>query len=192
MRRIFPAVLLALLLFGGCQKKSAVKTPVPPPVPAPAGAPAAVTVATPSTKPAPLEPAPLGKTISAPNSFELGEKNFVVGNYQQAAAEFEDFLSDNPKSKDRDQALFHLGLSRVLATDSNRDMRKAEAAFRQLVAEFPNSHYKTQAEFILGLQVQIEKLRSDVKERDDRIKKLSEELKVLREIDLQRRPSRPD
>ena len=76
--------------------------------------------------------------------------------------------------------------------DSNRDLRKAEAVFRQLIAEFPSSHYKSQAEFILGLQVQIDKLRSDVKERDDRIKKLSEELKVLKEIDLQRRPSRPE
>jgi TolA-binding protein len=134
----------------------------------------------------------MGKTISAPNSFELGEKYFKVGNYQQAITEFEQALSTDPKSKYRDQALLYLGLCHALAADSNRDLRKAEAVFRQLIAEFPSSHYKSQAEFILGLQVQIDKLRSDVKERDDRIKKLSEELKVLKEIDLQRRPSRPE
>ena len=44
---------------------------------------------------------------------------------------------------------------------------------------------------ILGLQGQIEKLRVDIKERDERIRRLSEELRKLKAIDMQRRPSRP-
>jgi methyl-accepting chemotaxis protein len=47
------------------------------------------------------------------------------------------------------------------------------------------------AELILGLQAQIEKLKSDVKERDDRIKRLSDELQKLKDIDMQHRPTRP-
>jgi TolA-binding protein len=117
--------------------------------------------------------------------------NFQEGKYRQAALSFEEFLSSNRESKDRAQALFHLGMSRALANDSSRDLRRAEDAFKRLVSEFPDSPYAKQAEFILGLQAQIEKLKSDAKERDDRIKRLSEELQKLKEIDMQRRPSRP-
>jgi len=53
------------------------------------------------------------------------------------------------------------------------------------------NQYKSQAEFILMLQAQIEALKSDVKKREMRIKQLSEELQKLKEIDMQRRPSRP-
>jgi len=194
MRRILPAIFLALLVSWGCQKKPAaiVATPAPIPAAEPAAAPPAVTPPVVPTMPAPLEPAPLPKTITSPSNLEIGQKNFIVGNYAQAAKAFEEFLRNNPKARERDQALFQLGLSRALAGDSAREMRQAEAAFRQLIAEFPNSPYRNQAEFILGMQVQIDKLRSDVKEREDRIKKLTEELQTLKEIDLQRRPSRPE
>jgi len=121
----------------------------------------------------------------------VGEANFQAGNYRQAVRFFEDFLNANPKSKNRDQALFHLGLSHALANDSSRDLRQTEVVLKRLITEFPSSPYKNQAEFILGLQAQIEKLRSDVKDREDKIKRLSEELQKLKEIDLQRRPSHP-
>jgi outer membrane protein assembly factor BamD (BamD/ComL family) len=117
--------------------------------------------------------------------------NFQAGNYRQAARFFEAFLSASPKSKNRDQALFHLGLCRTLANDSSRDLRQAEAAFKRLIAESPRSQYRHEAEFILGLEAQIEKLKSDAREREDKIKRLSEELQKLKEIDMQRRPSRP-
>jgi TolA-binding protein len=191
---LLTAAAIVLLLGWGCHKKASATAP-PLPVttePAADSAPSAVTprVPRPAT-PAPLESAPLPKTITAPSNLEVAEMNFKVGNYRQAAHSFEAFLSANPKSDSRDQALFHLGLSRALANDSSRDLRQAEAAFKRLIAEFPNSPYSSQAEFILGLQAQLEKLRSDVKERDDKIKRLSEELQKLKEIDLQRRPSQP-
>jgi outer membrane protein assembly factor BamD (BamD/ComL family) len=124
-----------------------------------------------------------------PNFFEMAELNFLSGDYKQASKAFETFLKTAPKSKDHDQALFHLGLSRALANDSSRDLRQAFIAFRRLIAEFPHSPYRGQAEFIIGLQGQIEKLRADVKERDEKIKKLGDELQTLKQIDLQRRPS---
>ena len=117
--------------------------------------------------------------------------NFRLGNYQKAIKAYEAYLSANPKSRSRDQALFHLGLARALAVDTSRDMRQADAAFKRLISEFPRSQYKDQAELILGLHVQFDKLKLDLKEREDRIKKLSEELQALKDIDLQRRPSRP-
>jgi tetratricopeptide (TPR) repeat protein len=187
------AFSLLLLVSWGCHKKAAVVVPPPsPPVAAEETAPSAVTprVPTPST-PAPLDPAPIPKTITAPSNLEVGEMNFHVGNYRQAARSFEAYLNSSPKSKSRDQALFYLGLSRILASDSSRDPHQAEVAFKRLITEFPTSPYRKEAEYILGLQAQIERLRSDVKERDDRIKRLSEELQKLKEIDLQRKPSRP-
>jgi len=178
-----------MLVSWGCHKKSVVITTTPT-----ATANAAPTAVIPPPivpKPAPLEPSPIPKTITAPSDLELCEMNFQVGKYQQTSKACEKYLSNNPKSKDSDRALFLLGLSSALATDSSRDPHVSEAALRRLVSEFPNSPYKNQAEFILGLWSQIERLRTDIKERDERIKKLSEELQVLKEIDLQRRPSRP-
>jgi len=187
MRRVLLILILSVPTFWGCHKKPAVVTP--PAQPAAKGiAPSAIT-------PPPtvsLEPVPLNKTIAAPASnLELAEMNFQLGNYQLAAKEFEAYLKNNPASKNRDRALYQLGLARVLASDSGRDMRQAQSIFRRLIAEFPRSTYKDQAELILGLQSQIDRLRDDVKDRDDKLKKLSEELQVLKDIDLQRRPSRP-
>jgi hypothetical protein len=195
MRRIFLLLSLMVLVSWGCiGKKAAVTAPTPATAPKPhetaEPAPSAV-IPPPTTAPAPLEPTPLPQTITSPSNLELGEMNFRLGNYPKAIKAFEAYLSANPNAKSRDQALFHLGLSRALAVDSSRDMRQADAAFKRLISEFPKSQYKDQAEFILGFQVQIDKLKLDLKEREDRIKKLSEELQALKDIDLQRRPSRP-
>ena len=185
--------LALLVLSWGClfRKSSSVTVPSPPPPTPPAeAAPAAVTPRI-GLPPAPLESAPIAKTITLPlSNLELGEMYFQVGNYPQAAKALDASVRD-PKAKDRDRALFLLGFSRALAGDNSRDLRHAEAHWKRLISEFPNSIYKGPAEFLLGLQAQIEKLRSDAKERDEKIKNLSEELQVLKDIDLQRRPSRP-
>jgi TolA-binding protein len=195
MKRILPLLSLALLMSWGCfLRKSSVPTPTPPtPAASPAkvAAPPAVTPPPIAPQPAPPESAPIAKTINPPSSLELGELNFQIGNYLQAIQAYDAYLRGNPKSKDSDKALFHLGLSRALANDQNRNLRRAEAAFRRLILEFPDSSYRDQAELILGLQSQIDKLHADVKDRDEKIRKLSEELQVLKEIDMQRRPSRP-
>ena len=41
-----------------------------------------------------------------------------------------------------------------------------------------------------SLKTQIERLRSDIRKRDEAVKELSEELNRLKQIDMQRRPSR--
>jgi len=186
--RLSSFVILLLLLSSGCHKKPAVPVPAPArtEVPPPAVTPPAVT----PSQPAALESAPLPKTISAPSSFDLGEMNFQLGKYSQAADLYEDFLQADSKSANRDIALFHLGLSLALGNESSRDLQQAEVAFKRLISEFPKSPHRSQAEFILRLQAQIADLKSDLKERDDRIKRLSEELQKLKEIDMQRRPSR--
>jgi tetratricopeptide (TPR) repeat protein len=188
-------ILFALLFSWGCHKKSQSAVPSPPESKTPPlvdSTPSAITPRVPTLpKPAPAEPISLPKSDIGLKDLELGEADFQAGKYQKAALSFEAFLSTNPKSENCDKALFYLGLSRALASDSGRNLRQTEAVFKQLISEFPNSPYRIPAEFVLGLQAQIEKLRSDVKERDEKVKKLSEELQKLKEIDMQRRPSRP-
>jgi tetratricopeptide (TPR) repeat protein len=191
--------ILALLLLasGACRKKSPVSAPaatqvklVPPPASVP---PAIISTAPVDPKTVPLKPEPIPKIVAppAPNHLALGEKSFQRGEYRQAIQSFESYLSVNPKAGKRDEALFYMGLSRLLAGNSPRDMRLAEVAFKRLIAEFPGNPYSNQAEYILRLQGQIERLRADVKERDDKVKQLSDELQKLKEIDMQRRPSLP-
>jgi lipopolysaccharide biosynthesis regulator YciM len=78
-----------------------------------------------------------------------------------------------------------------LMDHSGRNARRAEDALKRLVTEFHKSPYADAAEYILGLLTQIDGMRSDNKEKEARIKQLSEELQKLKDIDMQRRPSRP-
>jgi outer membrane protein assembly factor BamD (BamD/ComL family) len=173
-----------------------VPAPVPPKTPESAkieSAPEPITI--PAIQPSTTEipkTEPLPKPITPTSSFDLGEMSFRSGNYAKAAKYYESFLTAFPKSKDRDLALYHMGLAHALAADSSRDLRQTEAIFKRLISEFPKSPYKSEAEFILGLQSQIEKLKLEMKDRDEKVKRLSEELQKLKDIDLQRRPSKTE
>ena len=188
------ALAFLLLPFSGCRKKVAVPEAVPaenpakPPVEA---APPAITPPIPEPSvPAPVEPVIAPIVAAPPNSLDLGDASFQARNYVKAARYYDDYLRTHPKSANRDGVLFRLGLS--LAMDSSgRNMRRVEEVLKRLVAEFPSGPYKGPAEFILGLQSQVESMKEDIKEKEARIKLLSEELQKLKEIDLQRRPARP-
>lgn len=183
-------MLLALFL-SGCHKKPPVEPPAPPEASAApvetVPPPSAITPGVPeSPEAAPAPP----NTTAASSSLDLGEADFRAGNYGKAALYFDAFVSINPESERRDRALFLMGLSYALAADSEQNRRQSEAAFKQLITEFPDSPYRPQAEYILDLRKQIETLKADAKERSETVKELSDELKKLKEIDLQRRPSR--
>jgi tetratricopeptide (TPR) repeat protein len=193
IRNILLILILTMLVSWGCRKKPLTIVLPPDTEPTPPAEEPAPEAVTPLIihHSADLEPSPIAKTITAPSNLELGEMNFQIGHYPQAAKAYEAFLKSNPRSEDCDLALFHLGLSRALAKDSGRNMRQFETSLRRIISEYPKSPFRDQAEFILGLHSQAEKLRSDVKDRDDKIRKLSEELQALKDIDLQRRSSRP-
>jgi hypothetical protein len=196
LRYILPFILLLLLISMamGCRKK------ISPPVSSPKqtsentpaeSAPQAITPAIAPLKPEPAEPSPAPKTAAAPSSLDLGEASFRDGDYINAARFLEDYLKTGSVTENRDAALFYLGLSRALSNNPNRNMRRAEEVLKRLIAECPSSPFKAPAEFILELQAQVENLQVDLKEKEAKIKQLSEELQKLKEIDMQRRPSRP-
>ncbi len=195
---IIASMLLVFLMSWGCRKKAPVVVPLP--APTETNPPSTPPTTPPEIQPAPHklppepispQPTPLPIVVPDPSGLDLGEMNFQLGDYAKAAQFFEDYLKANPNLRDRDKALFHMGLSYALSGNSSKNRLQAEAALKRLITEFPNSQYKSQAEFILMLQAQIEALKSDVKKREMRIKQLSEELQKLKEIDMQRRPSRP-
>ncbi len=184
-------ILLVLSISWGCKKKPSVEPPVPEEAASMDPVPSAITPNVPdSSNTAPPDPAPPVNASAAFNSLNLGEADFYAGKYQQAALSFESFLEADPESDRRDQALFLLALSRALADSSYRSQRQSEAALKQLISEFPDSPYRKQAEYILALKAQIERLQSGIRKRDEAVKELSEELKRLKQIDMQRRPSR--
>ncbi len=130
--------------------------------------------------------------IPAPlSTFQRGEKLFEDKKYSAAARVYEEYLR-RPDPKNHCTALFHLGISRILGGGgSPQGALEAEVAFKSVLTTFPNCPHRPEAEMILGLKAQIDRLKDDAKERDERIRQLTEELQKLKEIDLQRKPSRP-
>ena len=141
----------------------------------------------------------------APTRLELANNNYEAGRYSEAALAYQAYLDENPKAADRDQMLFKLGIAYALAGNTPLDLTKAQTQLRTLVIEYPRSRYKPEAEYILSLQADVEKLRLEardrderirardgmIRERDEKIRRLTQELERLKKIDLERRPSRP-
>jgi len=178
----------------GCSKKA--PAPAPTPIPAVAKQPKVILppAITPSADPASNStdaPAPLFKANEEPNRLELGLASFYAGDYGSAVQFFEDYVKVCPNSARCDFALLHLFLSRRLLDNSGRSARRAEEVLKRLVSEHPNSPYRDFAELVLALQAQAEGLRSDNKEKEAKIKQLTDELQKLKEIDMRRRPSKP-
>jgi TolA-binding protein len=192
--RMFYLRLMIILLPGlaaaGCGKNVAPAAPDPPAPVEFVAAPSAITPPEPRVAAEPAEE-PRPEAAAPPGFFVEAERNFEAGNYRQAAQAFEKFLNAFPKAADRDRALFHYGFSLALS-GNDKDLIQTEAAFRRLIAEFPKSPYRRQAEWILDLKTRAERLQADVKDRDERIRQLSDELRKLKSIDLDRRPSRPE
>jgi hypothetical protein len=210
-----PASLILIgLLLAGCHR--------PPPK-----------VAVPAAKPPAAAP--------APSLFQIGDNHFEAGKYHDAALAYEGYLRENPDGKDCDTALFRLALSYGLDQEAPEGYSKAQKQLILLVTQFPRSEYKPQAQYMLALQGDIERLKVDLRERqsqvpdrieppaekaapveetdkaqrqkeralirqkdkviqdqekeiqeqDELIRKLNEELERMKQIDLQRRPSRP-
>jgi outer membrane protein assembly factor BamD (BamD/ComL family) len=122
--------------------------------------------------------------------FQRAESYFEIGDYDNAIRAFDEYLK-KPEPRNEAAVLFHLGLSRILSDGSPREMRLAESEFRKLVSKYPKSPYGVQASYILELQGQIERMKSEAKEREDKINQLTDELQKLKDIDMQRRPTRP-
>ncbi len=194
--RLLIVILMGFsLALGACHKKPRVATAPAAPPPAPTPAPP------PDPKPLP----PLEPNAPPVDYFQQGEEYFESGDYARAVEAYEKFLTGNTVDKNQDRALFHLAISYALPGTPPHDIQKGMTVLKQLVTLFPESPLKPQAQFVLDLQGEIEKLRTDgkekeerikdrnerIREQDERIKRLTSELEKLKKIDMERRPSRP-
>ncbi len=183
------SVAAVLLLVGACHKAPARPvTPVPPaPQPAPATPPPVPVPITwpelplpPSRLPAPPEP-------PIPKDFRDGETYFQNGKYPDAARCYEKYIREDPTTQYKDAAMFKLGVIYSLACSSGDCRSRSQEQFKRLVSRFPQSPYSAEARFILSLLVDIEKMKDEAKSRDEKVKKLTDELEKLKSIDLRRR-----
>ena len=175
-------VLCLALMPWSCQRKPIAAVPPPPPKPVPVAA--AVPVPTPI-------PNSIPSLTPSPSYFDIGEKYFADHDYAKAAQAYEAYLSKDSTSPNRDVALFRLALSHALPEGRSRDLPQAMKLLAQFLDRFPQSPLRPQAELLLGLQRDVDRLRADVGKRDERIRDLSAELEELKKIDMQKRPTRP-
>lgn len=130
-------------------------------------------------------------TPSSSSEYKAGERFFDGGEYGKAAEAYEQYVNTNAPAPNQDRALFRLGLTYSFADSPVKESQKAVRALRRLVSTFPESIYRREAELILALQTASERLRSDVREKDERIKTLNAELERLKRMDMRRPPPRP-
>jgi tetratricopeptide (TPR) repeat protein len=122
---------------------------------------------------------------------DVGMIHFRQGEYLEAIEDYKAYLEDNPRDDLKDATLYYLGLSYALSPGSDRNLAGAKSSMNQILKEFPESDYKSEAELILNLVAELEQRNMDVNEQEARIQKIQDELDRLKEIDLKRRPSRP-
>ena len=133
---------------------------------------------------------------------------FERADFGQAVVAYENYLRGTPDPRDHDKVLFRLALAYAMPGHPSYNPARSTELLNQLIGLFPQSLLKPQAEYILRLQsdsenlksiqgsnqtlqADLEKTKAALKERDERIKLLREELDRLKKIDLERRPTRP-
>jgi hypothetical protein len=159
-KRLATVELCLLLIVAACSKRVAVSPPPRPPLPAPTPA-----------------------SIVALNE---ADRAFAAKEYDDASRGYEDYVRLTPAQDQQDQALFRLGMAYTLKK-AGPDWPRAQAIWKRLITEFPNSPLKPPAELILSLYSEVGQASADMKVRDDRIRQLSTELDRLKKIDADRR-----
>jgi outer membrane protein assembly factor BamD (BamD/ComL family) len=106
-----------------------------------------------------------------------GQELFEAGDFSRAADAYETYLAAEPRGEQADLALFRLAMIRLLPDPAVQDWNEARERFEQLVATFPASPWSTQAEVVLHLQREVERLYH--------------QLEGLKRIDLEGAPPPP-
>ncbi len=195
-KRITPALIGLLLMAGACHKRPKANAPTPP-----LFAHTIIVSSPPPTLPLPrrlnIQPVPVSQPL---NAYQLAVRNLRDGKYDGAAQALEEYLKD-ADLKNRESAIFYLALSRcfmALNSGSARDMRTAKDELDSLLASYPEGQYKAAADIIRRLLDRLanerseqSRLQKDMKEKDDQIQQLKDELQKLKDIDMKRNPSRP-
>jgi predicted RNase H-like nuclease (RuvC/YqgF family) len=96
---------------------------------------------------------------------------------------YETHLRNQPTAENQDLTLLRLATVYAVAPDPMRDLDRSAATLHRLVFSFPQSSWRPQAEFMLELQAKLNKLQSEVKEKDDLIRRLRIEAEAAQKLD---------
>ena len=128
-------------------------------------------------------PVRVATTPSAPfDYFQEGERNLRAGNYAEAVKAYETHIQNQPAAENQDLALLRLALVYAVAPDPMRDLERSATTLRRLVSSFPQSSWRPQAELMLELQTKLNKLQSEVAEKDDHIRRLRTEAETAQKL----------
>jgi len=174
-------ILSCCLLLAACHKHVpvAVVLPSSPPAPPP------LNVRTPPPVVTPL-PLPVPKPPDVLPPLRDADRAFTAGNYDDAAHLYEDYLRANSNGSLRDYALFNLAMSLYLRAPIATDWTKFTSVLKELVDGYPKSPLKFPAALILSQRAEIDQLSADNKQRDQKIKQLTNELDRIKRIDAAR------
>jgi hypothetical protein len=195
-RAILLLALGASLLLPGCRKTPARPNIVPPPVavPLPTTAPPVPVPETWPELPLPPTRAPAPPEPGLPGTFSDGEQSFSNGRYADAIRSYEKYLREDPITQYREIAMFRMGLSILLGCNSDECRPRSLATSREVLRRFlflyPASSYGAEVRVILSLGAYLERTNVEIRSRDEKIKKLADELERLKKIDLERQPAR--
>jgi len=128
--------------------------------------------------------------------FAQAEDDLGQGNYNAAAAKYEQILSRYPQVGDR--ALFQLGMIYLLPQNRQKDYSKALEYFQGLAASYPQSRYRRIGDTFMALiadiagadkkvtiqHKQIEKLDLQLEKLAQQLEQLERQLEQLKEVDM--------
>jgi two-component system sensor histidine kinase GlrK len=95
---------------------------------------------------------------------EIGDAHFERGDFPAASDAYETWLAQAPLGPPEDQVLFRMALMRTLPGSPIRDARRARRYFTDLVERYPQSPLRAAADYLLGLQREVEELRHQLEE----------------------------
>ena len=124
--------------------------------------------------------------LPPPDLRQQAERYFDQGDLGSAAAAYQAYLSGHPSGVGTDRVLFRLALTYLFPESPVHDPARARVTLKRLVEEWSNSPYAAQARLMVELEDQLQRARNGLRERESRIRKLTEELEQLKEIDMRR------
>lgn len=131
------------------------------------------------------------ETIQSRQNFEEAHLLFKQGRYQESLDSYEQIIDSYPTTGDR--ALFEMGLNYSYPDNEQKDYGKSQDCFRKLIADYPDSDYRSHSEamifylnnvpikdrMVATQQTTIETLQSEVKEKEAEIAALQRKIGEL-------------
>lgn len=131
------------------------------------------------------------ETLQSRQTFEEANLLFRQGSYRASLDAYQQLLDSYPTRGDR--ALFEMGLIYSYPENEQKDYQKSLASFRKLIADYPESLYRSHSETMIfylnnvpikdktvaAQQATIETLQREVKEKDTEIAALQQRIAGL-------------